>query len=90
MLLLCACLQVLIETDASALGFSRMTPCRLVDTRAGAPQPIFTDALAANGGTTCHPVERMWSAEYREGLRRGLAEAEVALAFVLLAVAGSV
>ena len=39
-------------TDAGALAFYPMTPCRLVDTRAGAPQTILSGSLAANSTTT--------------------------------------
>jgi hypothetical protein len=40
------------NTDAAALAFYPMTPCRLVDTRPGAPSTIITGTLAAGSDTT--------------------------------------
>ncbi|HLY17758.1 MAG TPA: hypothetical protein VKR61_11075 [Bryobacteraceae bacterium] len=39
-------------SDSAALAFYPMTPCRLVDTRPGAPSTIITGRLAANSTTT--------------------------------------
>ena len=39
-------------SNANALAFYPMTPCRLVDTRAGAPQTIISGELAAGSHTT--------------------------------------
>ena len=39
-------------TDSSALGFYPMAPCRLVDTRPGAPSTIVTGSLPAGTSTT--------------------------------------
>ena len=44
-----------ISDDSAALGFYPVTPCRLVDTRAGAPQTVITGTLAA-GSTTTLPL----------------------------------
>jgi hypothetical protein len=43
------------NTNSSALGFYPMPPCRLVDTRAGAPSTVVTGTLAA-GSTTTLPL----------------------------------
>jgi len=43
------------STDSAALGFYPMTPCRLVDTRPGAPSTIITGTLTA-GSTTALPI----------------------------------
>ncbi len=40
------------NTDSNALAFYPVTPCRLVDTRAGAPQTIITGRLGAGISTT--------------------------------------
>jgi hypothetical protein len=40
------------NTVSNALGFYPMTPCRLVDTRPGAPSTILTGMLAAGTSTT--------------------------------------
>jgi len=40
------------NTVSNGLGFYPMTPCRLVDTRPGAPSTILTGALAAGISTT--------------------------------------
>jgi len=41
-----------ISNDSAALGFYPVTPCRLVDTRSGAPQTVITGTLAAESTTT--------------------------------------
>ncbi len=41
--------------DSAALGFYPLPPCRVADTRAGAPQSVVTGTLAA-GSTTTLPV----------------------------------
>ncbi len=43
------------NTDSAALAFYPMTPCRLVDTRPGAPSTVITGTLAA-GSTTTLPI----------------------------------
>jgi hypothetical protein len=40
------------NTDSSALGFYPMAPCRLVDTRPGAPSTIVTGSLTGGTSTT--------------------------------------
>jgi hypothetical protein len=40
------------STSSSGLGFYPMTPCRLVDTRPGAPSTIITGALTGGTSTT--------------------------------------
>ena len=41
-----------VSNDSAALGFYPVTPCRLVDTRPGAPSTIITGALAGGTSTT--------------------------------------
>ena len=41
-----------VSNDSAALGFYPITPCRLVDTRSGAPSTIITGALAGGTSTT--------------------------------------
>ena len=43
------------NSDSSGLGFYPVTPCRLVDTRPGAPSTVLTGRLAA-GSTTTLPI----------------------------------
>lgn len=40
------------NTDTAALGFYPMTPCRLVDTRPGAPSTAVAGALIGATSTT--------------------------------------